>query len=124
MSIDELRSEAATLTSWQRHKYFVLIAAVIVISLVLVGVALHLYNVSGAAQVDLSRPGYQSVQEEAGRETVDTAYPSSGPLDQQAFDEFDTRYKKHSDRVTDTQSFDARALSDESLQMFNTTNPN
>ena len=116
MSIDELRTDAVALTRWQRHRYLLLIAGVITISLFLVALALYLYNVSGAAQVDLSRPGYQSIQKEVGRETVDAAFPSSGPLDAAAFDEFNKDYDKHADRVTDTNSFDERALSDESLQ--------
>ena len=49
MGIDELRHEAIAMTKWQQHKFFVLVAGVILLSAFLVSVALSLYNSSGAA---------------------------------------------------------------------------
>lgn len=119
MSIDDLRSEAIHMTKWQRHRFLLLIAAVIIISCVLVSISLSLYNSSGAAQVDLSRPGYQSVRSEASRDsTPEDAFPSTGDLDDAAFKQFDTAYDKHAKRVTGVDSFDPEALSDDSLQLY------
>lgn len=119
MSIDELRSEAFLMTKWQRHRFLVLIAAVILISCSMVVVAMHLYNTSGAAQVDLSRPGYQDVRSEASRDKVpDSTFPSTGDLDAAAFQQFNTMYEKHASRVVGSDSFDAQALSDDSLQIY------
>lgn len=119
MSIDELRSEAFTMTAWQRHRFLVLIAGVIAVSCVMVAVALHLYNTSGAAQVDLSRPGYQDVRSEASRDKVpDSSFPSTGDLDAAAFKQFNEMYDKHAGRVIGVDSFDERALTDESLQIY------
>lgn len=44
---------------------FLLIAGVIVVAFTLVLVSLHLYNSSGAAQVDLGLPALQSIQKDA-----------------------------------------------------------
>lgn len=119
MSIDELRSEAFLMTKWQRHRFLVLIAAVIVISCGMVVVAMYLYNTSGAAQIDLSRPGYQDVRSEASRDKVpDSSFPSTGKLDAAAFQQFNDMYSKHTGRVVGSDSFDAPALSDDSLQIY------
>ncbi|MGB4762834.1 MAG: hypothetical protein WBP12_05780 [Candidatus Saccharimonas sp.] len=119
MSIDELRTEAFLMTKWQRHRFLVLIAVVIGISCIMVAVALYLYNTSGAAQVDLSRPGYQSVRSEASRDNVpDSTFSSTGELDDEAFRQFNEMYDRHAKRVVGVDSFDPQALSDESLQLY------
>lgn len=119
ISMDELRHDHAAMSSWEKHRFFVLIVGVILVSLLLVCVALSLYNSSGAAQVDLSRPGYQSIQTEAGRKTVEDSFPSSGKLDKSAFDEFDKLYGNHSKRVVGVDSFDPQALDVTNLQLLN-----
>ncbi len=107
------------MTRWQRHRFLVLVAGVIVISCVLVAISLGLYNSSGTAQIDLSRPGYQSVRSEASRDnTIEDAYPSTGDLNTAAFNDFYSLYDKHSARVINMQSFDPTALSDDSLQLY------
>lgn len=118
VSMEELRSDAAKMTHWQRHRFFALIVGVIIVSFLLVLVALSLYNSSGAAQVDLSRPGYQSIQKEASRGSIDDSFPSSGPLNAKAFDDFDKLYSGHSKRVVGVDSFDPQALDVTNLQLL------
>lgn len=118
MSIDELRTEAAVMTQWERHRFFVLIAGVILVSIFLVSVSLSLYNYSGAAQLDLSRPGYQDVRDKAKRDTTSTAFPATGVLDKAAYDQFRKLYSERTAKVLSVDSFDAKALSEESLQVL------
>ena len=61
--IEEGSAEDKPLTKWQQHRFLVMIGAVVLTALFLVGVALALYASSGAAQLDLSRPGYVSVRD-------------------------------------------------------------
>lgn len=110
ISMEELRNDAAAMTAWQKHRFFVLIVGVIAVSFLLVCIALGLYNSSGAAQVDLSRPGYQSIQKEASRGQVNDSFPTSGKLDAKAFDSFDKMYGNHARRVVGADSFDTEAL--------------
>ena len=110
ISMEELRTDAAAMTAWQKHRFFVLIVGVILLSFVLVCIALSLYNSSGAAQIDLSRPGYQSIQKEASRGQVNDSFPSTGKLDKNAFDSFDKMYGNHMRRVVGADSFDTQAL--------------
>lgn len=123
MSIDELRSEAAVMTHWERHRFFGLIVSVIVVAVFLVSVALSLYNNSGAAQLDLSRPGYQDVRAQAKRDTTTAAFPATGTLDKAAFEQFLKLYDSRATKVSSVDSFDEGALSEESLQLMREQQP-
>lgn len=116
--MEELRDDAAKMTHWQRHRFFALIVGVILVSFLLVLIALSLYNSSGAAQVDLSRPGYQSIQKEASRGAIEDSFPSSGKLDKKAFDDFNASYSKYAKRVVGIDSFDPKALDISNLQLL------
>ena len=118
ISLEELRNDSEQMTVWQRHRFFVLIAGVIVISFAMVCIALNLYNSSGAAQVDLSRPDYQSIQKEATRSSVEDSFPSTGKLDSSALDDFDKLYGEHTKQVVGVDSFDPQALDITNLQLL------
>jgi hypothetical protein len=118
ISIEELRRDAAIMTRWEQHRFLTLIGGVILISLFLVSVALSLYNSSGAAQLDLSRPGYQDVRDLAKRDTVSKSFPASGVLDKEALDLFSKLYGEQSAKVVSADSFDASAISEDSLQLL------
>ncbi|MBC7764267.1 hypothetical protein H7Y29_00985 [Microbacteriaceae bacterium] len=118
MSIDELRRDAAIMTRWEQHRFLALIGGVILVALFLVSVALSLYNSSGAAQLDLSRPGYQDVRDLAKRDTTSKSFPASGVLDKEALDLFSKLYGEQSAKVISADSFDASAISEDSLQML------
>ena len=114
-------SEDATKRSkiqWQKYRFVGMLSAVIAISLVLTGVSLEIYNTSGAAQVDLSRPGYQSVRKEATLEQPNDQFEASGNLDDKSYEKFYEMYDRHAGRSADVSSFGDQALSDESLQIF------
>lgn len=118
VNLEDLRQDAAAMTAWQRHRFFGLIVAVIAISFFLVCVSLNLYNSSGAAQVDLSRPGYQSIQSEALRGNVEDSFSATGKLDEKAFAEFDQLYGEHEKQVVGIDSFDPQALDATNLQLL------
>jgi hypothetical protein len=115
VSIEELRSDAARMTAWRQHRFLLLIAGVIMISFLMVLIGMYLYNTSGAAQVDLSRPGYQSIQREASRDTTDDSFASTGKLDKDAFDSFDKMYANHARQVVGVDSFDPGAIDPNTL---------
>ena len=88
VSIEELRSDAARMTAWRQHRF---------------------------AQVDLSRPGYQSIQREASRDTTDDSFASTGKLDKDAVDSFDKMYANHARQVVGVDSFDLGAIDPNTL---------
>lgn len=115
MSEEDLIAEAKLLTGWQQHKFMVLVGATIIISLVLVAISLWLYNSSGAMQLDLSRPGYQSVRDQANDTRNFVGFSSSGAIDKQALDEFRKLYNEELKEATAIESFGGDVLSDSSL---------
>lgn len=118
MTADELKAEAQALPLWQRHRFFFLVLTVIVISLFLVSVAMSLYNNSGAAQLDLSRPGYKDVRAQATNTKEGDNFSSSGDLDEKALKQFLEMYDRRANKVLGTGSFDPSVLSNESLQLL------
>lgn len=78
---------------------------------------MSLYNSSGAAQVDLSRPGYDSVRSQVTDSTTFEAYPASGKIDKQAIDQFRTLYAEQAKKATAVDSFGGNVLDDASLQI-------
>jgi len=117
MTQEDLIAEAKSLSPWQRHRFTVLIGSTIVVSLFLVGVALALYASSGTAQLDLSRPGYQSVRDQAVRSDDFNGFPSSGPIDDEAIKQFRSLYNDQADKATSFDSFGGDVMSDKSLSI-------
>ncbi len=109
--------DTSHLSVWERHRFLVAVGICIVVSLFLVGVALALYASSGAAQLDLSRPGYQSVrQQAASNDTLDT-FPATGTLDKEAIERFRKLYDERAGQATGVDSFGGTVMSDESLSI-------
>jgi len=95
-----------------------MISLAIVASTFLVGIAMNLYNSSGAAQLDLSRPGYKSVRKNVVQDTDVEAFPSTGTIDKAAIDQFTRMYNTRAKSVSGANSFDPGAMSDDALQLF------
>ena len=102
---------------WEQHRFLVLIGGVMLISLFLVSVALALYASSGAAQLDLSRPGYKSVRQQAVRSDSFNGFPSTGPINKDTLDQFRQLYDSQSTKATNVDSFGGNAMSDQSLSI-------
>ena len=122
MSEEDLIAEAKLLTRWQQHKFMVLVGITIILSLVLVAISLWLYSSSGAMQLDLSRPGYQSVRNQANDTRNFVGFSSSGPIDQEALDEFRKLYSEELKEATAIESFGGDVLSDSSLGLDMSSN--
>lgn len=100
---------------WREHKFLLLVGATIVMALILVGVAMGMYASSGAAQLDLSRPGYQAVVEQADRNETLSAFPATGEITKENLEQFRKLYDAQSKRVIDYESFGGDPLSDQAL---------
>jgi hypothetical protein len=117
VSEEQLEAEGVGLSRWQQHKFMLLIGLTIVIALFLVGIALALYNSSGTAQLDLSRPGFQSVREQASKSDEFNSFPSTGTLDQSALNQFRTLYNKQVKQVTAVDEFNGDAMNNQTLSI-------
>lgn len=117
MSEEQLLRDKQNLGKWEQHKFLLMVGVSIVISLFFVGVALALYASSGTAQLDLSRPGYQSVREQATRNDSLANFPADGPLDAKTLEQFRKLYEERAGKATNVDSFGGNVMSDQSLSI-------
>lgn len=115
MSEEELVFEAQELSRWQQHKFMALVGLAIMTALILASISLYLYKSSGAVQLDLSRPGYESVRQQAGHSSEFAGYSSSGTIDKDALDSFRSMYDEKHKEVTTGDSFGGDVMSDTAL---------
>lgn len=110
---------------FREHRYLMMIGLTVVISLLITAFSLSLYHSSGAALLDLSRPGYQSIRSQTNGKEVES-YPATGPLDREALDKFQIMFEERSKRIQ-SEDFSRDVLSDEALgigaQSFETSEP-
>jgi hypothetical protein len=103
---------------WSQHRFLIMIGSAVAISLFLVGVGLALYSSSGAAQLDLSRPGYATVRSEATKAADKyEGFPATGPIDKDALKQFRELFSEQSSRATNFDAFANDVLSDSALKI-------
>jgi hypothetical protein len=101
---------------WEQHRFILLIAITMITSFFLVVISMALYASSGAAQLDLSRPGYKSVTSQA----IDSSasfenYPATGKLDSTAIKDFKTLYDSQAANAKAVDAFSGDPLSPDVL---------
>lgn len=101
---------------WDEHRFMLLIIGTIIISIVLVAVSIVIYNVSGSAQLDLSRPGYQSVSDKVDRTDPVTDYSAFGSVDKGSVKDFTTIYDKQATKAKAVDAFNGDPLNPEVLE--------
>jgi len=99
-----------------KHSFLIFISISIFLSITLVSISLAMYNSSGAAQLDLSRPGYVNVRSQAiSNDNSLKPFPSSGNLSQEDIDYFQEVYSIQAEKVTSVQAFGGDPLEPISL---------
>ena len=107
--------EEDQLTFWAAHRFLLLVLGTIVISIALVCVSLVIYTTSGAIQLDLSRPGYQSVSGQVIREDPVDGYSASGPVTTETVNEFTTLFATEAEKAKAVDAFNGDPLNPEVL---------
>jgi hypothetical protein len=110
------------LTFREQHRFMLLIGATILIAIILVVTSIVMYNVSGSAQLDLSRPGYQSVSDKVDRDTAVTEYSAIGPVNKTTVDEFTKLYDEQATKAKAVDAFNGDPLNPEVLEFGVTGN--
>ena len=89
-----------------RHQLTLLIIGTIVVTIIFTGVGLNMYHTSGAAQLDLSRPGYERAREIVREDdAIFEEYPATGTLDRESFLQFKQLLEKHRDNMNTIDAF-------------------
>ncbi len=107
-----------------RHRFIVLLVAAILISLVLTAISLTIYNSSGAAQLDLSRPGYRSVSDQVEQDTTFKEFSSSGSIDKETIQQFLKQYDERAAKAKAVDAFSGDPLNPKTLEFNNPSDPN
>ncbi len=107
------------MTFWDRHRLSLLLILTVVISIILTSISLIAYNVSGAAQLDLSRPGYSSVSSKVDRTDEITQYSAFGAVNKDSIDEFTKLYDTQSAKAKAVDAFNGDPLNPEVLEFGN-----
>ncbi len=102
-------------TSWYKTRLVVFVGGAIVIALIMVFASMVLYLSSGAAQLDLSRPGYTAVRDKVERSDTFKSFPASGTINTKAIEEFQELYAKQVKNVTTVDVFHPGVLEDDVL---------
>ncbi len=96
-------------------RFIVFIIGSIIIAFMMVLVSMDLYQKSGAAQLDLSRPSYEDVRSQAEPVQVGE-FSSSGPIDKKSLDKFQQLYDDTAKEIMQKKhSFSPDAMSDKTL---------
>ncbi len=104
------------------HQLFMFTLIALIIAGILTLIGLQLYNSSGAAKLDLSRPGYVTVRESVDDNSEnDEPFSASGNLDKAAVKDFQGRWTNLSGSLDKMGGFQAETLSDENLGLKSTT---
>lgn len=99
-----------------KHRFTLLILVAILVTFVLVLISMAIYYSSGAAQLDLSRPGYKGVRAQVVTNDSDFQnYSSTGPINQNTISEFTTLYNKQAQKTKAVDAFGGDPLSPDSL---------
>lgn len=98
-----------------RHRLSCFILLCIVITIIMTSISLRIYQVSGAIQLDLSRPGYEKVRSQVKKEADDHPFGSTGALDAAALKDFDARIDKYQRELKNLGNFNTEQLDDENL---------
>jgi hypothetical protein len=110
--MDDIKdAEEIEQTFWVKHSFLLLIGISIATALVLVVISMELYASSGAAQLDLSRPGYKDVTSQAVQTDNDFKdYQAFGTLDPSSVNDFKTLYEKEAEKVKAVDAFSGDPL--------------
>jgi len=99
-----------------KHRFLLLIALSILIASTLVLISMAMYNGSGAAQLDLSRPGYKEVRAQAITNDSDFKnYSSTGPINQDTISEFKTLFAQQAEKTKSVDAFGGDPLNPDAL---------
>lgn len=111
----EESTEEVHQSRWIHHKLALFVSGSIFIAFILVMVSMALYNSSGAAQLDISRPGYRSAQNKVDQSDNFESFPATGSVEKKTIDQFQKLYDKQTKQVGNSDAFSSSAMDDQVL---------
>ena len=99
------------------HQFALFIIICITVAFIMTLISLELYRRSGAMNLDMSRPGYESVRMKVEQTSDDRPYSSSGSLTNEAITDFEERLNNYKDELNNLGTYDNSIVSDENLNL-------
>lgn len=115
MSEEPAQENVAKPIPWYRHSIVAFVSVSIVIACILVSISMALYTSSGAAQLDLSRPGYKSVQSKVDQSNTFESFSADGQVNKKIVEDFEAMYNRQTKSVDGTDALSSSALEDQAL---------
>jgi len=109
------------MTFWDKHRLSLLLILTVLIALILTVVSMIAYNVSGTAQLDLSRPSVSSVSNKVDKTDNITEYSSFGSISKDSIDEFTKLYDAQATKAKAVDAFNGDPLNPEVLEFSTAT---
>lgn len=109
------------LSFWDERRFLILIIGTILIAVVLASISITIYKVSGASQLDLSRPGYQSVSDKVDRTDPVTDYSAYGPVNKNTVSDFTKLYDAQATKAKAVDAFNGDPLNPDVLEFSDPT---
>ena len=124
--MDEVTKSAQTaveeLSFWDKHRLSLLLIITVAIALVMTTISVIIYNSSGAAQLDLSRPGFRSVSNKIDQnDNIDT-YSATGAVNKESIQEFMKMYDAQAEKAKAVDAFNGDPLNPEVLEFGTPSN--
>ena len=116
--MDKLKQLSCRLTKLaMQHKLLTMVISVIVVSIVLVGISMHLYYWSDAFRVDLSRPDYvpYRAQIDNSNDHNRDMFEAQGEITGKVLNDFLQKYKQEEKKADGARAFASNVLSDDQL---------
>lgn len=116
------RTAEEALSFWERHRLSLLLIITVVVAITMTTVSVVIYNRSGAAQLDLSRPGYRSVSDKVEVTDEINTYSSSGAVNKDTIEEFIKLYDTQASKAKKVDAFNGDPLNPEVLEFAEPVN--
>jgi hypothetical protein len=104
------------MTFWDKHRLSLLLILTVIISLILTVISMVAYNVSGTAQLDLSRPGVSSVSNQVDKTDTINDYSAFGPVSKESINEYTKQYDEQAKKAKSVDAFSGDPLDPEILE--------
>jgi hypothetical protein len=124
--MDEQQSTAVQpeepMSFWDRHRFSLLLIITILIALAMTVISMFAYNISGTAQLDLSRPGYSSVSDKVDKTDNISEYSSFGTVSKDSINGFVKLYDEQATKAKAVDAFNGDPLNPDALEFGTATN--
>jgi hypothetical protein len=104
------------MTFWDKHRLSLLLILTVIVSLILTVISMVAYNVSGTAQLDLSRPGVSSVSNQVDKTDKINDYSAFGEVSTESINEYIKQYDEQAVKAKSVDAFNGDPLDPEILE--------